>query len=231
MCGRYAQYRDAEELADLFQVANIAPGAKDLLPSWNVAPTQQVRVIADSLSEKPGLRTMELARWGLVPSWAKDPAIGSRMINARAETVAEKPSYRGPLRYYRCVIPADGYYEWKAAPAGKRLKTPYFFAREDGRPLAFAGLYSLWHDELLTCTIITRDARGKLAEIHHREPVHLPDDALDTWLDPQLQSRDELETLLGLDAPALSFHPVSREVNAVRNNTPHLIETVTASDS
>lgn len=227
MCGRYAQYRDAEELADLFQVAQVAAPARELLPSWNVAPTQDVRVIADSISERTGVRTMELARWGLVPSWANDPAIGSRMINARAETVAEKPSYRGPLRYYRCIIPADGYYEWKAPPAGKRLKTPYFFSRADSRPLAFAGLYSLWHDELLTCTIVTRAARGQLAEIHDREAVQLPDDALDTWLDPTLQDRDELTSLLQIDAPALDFHPVSRDVNAVRNNTPQLIEPVT----
>lgn len=229
MCGRYAQYRDAEELADLFAVAQVAQGAKELLPSWNVAPTQAVRIIADSLSEQPGVRTMELARWGLVPSWAKDPAIGQRMINARAETIGEKPSYRAPLRYARCLIPADGYFEWKAPPAGKRLKTPYYFFRADGRPLAFAGLYSLWRDELLTCTIVTRQARGALADIHHREAVQLPDDVLDTWLDPQLHEREELESLLQLEAPKLDFYPVSREVNAVRNNNPQLIEPVGAS--
>ncbi|MDO5727550.1 MAG: SOS response-associated peptidase [Bowdeniella nasicola] len=228
MCGRYAQFSAAEELAEIFQVQQITAPAGELLPSWNVAPTQGVRVIADSLT--PGTRTMEVARWGLIPTWAKDPAIGARMINARAETVAEKPSYRGPLRYYRCIIPADGYYEWQAPPAGRRLKTPFYFRRSDGKPLAFAGLYSLWRDELLTCTIITRQARGDLAAIHHRQAVHLDDSTVDTWLDPTLQEPATLSELLALDCPDLEFHPVSRQVNAVRNNTPALITAIDAND-
>ncbi|OKL54602.1 hypothetical protein BSZ39_03110 [Bowdeniella nasicola] len=225
MCGRYAQFRDADDLANVFRVQLVTPDAASLLPSWNVAPTQPVRIVRDTLEVSPEpLRTLELAKWGLVPTWAKDPAIGSRMINARSETVAEKPSFRGPIRYSRCLVPAEGYYEWQKPAPGKRLKTPHYIYREDGAPLAFAGMYSLWRDELLTCTILTQEARPTLRELHEREPVVLSDDVIDAWLDPSLKESDEALAMLAHDPPALTHHIVSTEVNAVRNNAPHLIE-------
>ncbi|MDO5701174.1 MAG: SOS response-associated peptidase [Bowdeniella nasicola] len=227
MCGRYAQFSSAQELSDVFNVQVCTPECAQLLPSWNVAPTQAVRIVRETvLGPERAVRTLELARWGLVPSWAKDPTIGTRLINARVETVTQKPSYRGPIRYSRCLVPADGYYEWQAPAPGARLKTPHYLRRVDGAPLAFAGLAALWREELLTCTIITGPARAELAHIHDREPLQIPDDAVSTWLDPDLTDAEEASALLSGERPALTAHVVSREVNAVRNNTPHLIEPV-----
>ncbi|SEA72428.1 Putative SOS response-associated peptidase YedK [Bowdeniella nasicola] len=228
MCGRYAQFRDADDLVNVFRIQLVTPDAAELLPSWNVAPTQAVRIVRDATDVSPApIRTLELARWGLVPHWAKDPAIGSRMINARSETVAEKPSYRGPIRYSRCVVVADGYYEWQAPEAGRRLKTPHYIYRADGGVIAFAGMYSLWREELMTCTILTRAARAELAELHEREPVILNSDVIDSWLDPAIKEPEEAISMLELAPPELTHHVVSTEVNAVRNNAPHLIEPAT----
>lgn len=228
MCGRYAQFRDADDLVNVFRIQLVTPDAAELLPSWNVAPTQAVRIVRDATDVSPTpIRTLELARWGLVPHWAKDPAIGSRMINARSETVAEKPSYRGPIRYSRCVVVADGYYEWQAPEVGRRLKTPHYIYRADGGVIAFAGMYSLWGEELMTCTILTRAARAELAELHEREPVILNSDVIDSWLDPAIQEPEEAISMLALAPPELTHHVVSTEVNAVRNNAPHLIESAT----
>ena len=227
MCGRYASFREAQDLADIFTVDVISPVAESLLPSWNVAPTQAARILREDNHAGEIVRVMDAARWGLVPHWAKDPSIGSRMINARSETVLEKPSFKGPARYHRCIVPVEGYYEWKApTEAGRRAKTPYFIHADSGGPLALAGLFSFWKDELLTFTICTRAARGNMTELHDREPVMLSASAVDAWLNPALREDDEIAALLVLPTPSLTWHEVSTTVNAVRNNSPELITPV-----
>jgi putative SOS response-associated peptidase YedK len=188
-------------------------------------------------------RELRVVRWGLVPSWAKDISIGSRLINARAETVSEKPSFRRAFARRRCLLPADGYYEWQvlagAGPKGKNLKQPYFIHRADGGPLAFAGLYELWRDRqvpdgdpdawLWTATIITTSAPDELGEIHDRMPMVISPESWADWLDP---GNSEVSDLRALLAPAaargLATYPVSTAVNSVRNNGPELIEPVPA---
>jgi putative SOS response-associated peptidase YedK len=184
------------------------------------------------------VRQLRTVRWGLVPSWAKDPAIGSRMINARAETVASKPAYRRAFTKRRCLLPADGYFEWyKPGEDAKAAKQPYFIHRADGAPLAFAGLYEFWRDQtqpddhpdawLVTATIITTSAPDELGIIHERMPMVIGPGQWAEWLDPDLQDAAQLAHLL---APAVSSGlittPVSTKVNSVRNNGPELIEAV-----
>jgi putative SOS response-associated peptidase YedK len=195
--------------------------------------------------ERPqAARQLRVVRWGLVPSWAKDVSIGSRLINARSETVAEKPAFRRAFARRRCLLPADGYYEWMVLGAteasdrpGKKAKQPYFIHRADGGPLAFAGLYELWRDRsvpdedpaawLWSATIITTTAPDELGEIHDRMPMVIPPDSWADWLDPANTDVADLRALL---APAmtsgLATYPVSTEVNSVRNNGPQLIEQI-----
>ena len=175
-------------------------------------------------------RVLTTFRWGLVPSWAKDPGVGNRMINARAETVATKNAYRKAFRKHRCIIPADGFYEWKVVPGQKR-KQPMFIDRPDGEPMAFAGLWEVWRDpndpgrELHSCTVITGPANEKMAEVHDRMPVMLPPSVWDTWLDPEVQDVDLLGTFLVPAPPeVIQLRPVSPEVNNVRNTGPHLLD-------
>lgn len=224
MCGRYASFRQAQDLADIFRVDVTNPVAAGLPPSWNVAPTQPSRIVREEAHGAEIVRILDAARWGLVPSWAKDESIGNRLINARAETITEKPSFRGPATYSRCVVPVEGYYEWKAAPEGKRAKTPYFIHAAADAPLLLAGLYSVWRDELVTFTIATRDARDELADLHHREPVMLQADAVDTWLNPAMREPEQVRALLAAPRPDVEFHAVSTAVNTPRNNTPELVE-------
>lgn len=224
MCGRYASFTQAQDLADIFSIDVVSPVAATMLPSWNVAPTDPVRIIREEVTRGQGVRILDAARWGLVPSWASDPAVGSRLINARSETVAEKASFRGPLAYARCVVPAEGYYEWQAPPAGRRAKMPYYIHGDDGAPLALAGLYSLWHGELLTCSIVTRASRGELAGLHDREPVTLRPAEVDHWLDPTMRDTAEAAAILRAPRAPLRYHRVSTMVNTVRNNDPSLIE-------
>ncbi len=172
-------------------------------------------------------------RWGLVPSWAKDPKIGDRLINARAESVAEKPAFKTAFRKRRCILPADGFYEWQAVPGQKR-KQPMFVHRVDGEPLAFAGLWEVWRDHeqpetpwLLSCTIVTTRANATMAPVHDRMPVILPEGAWDTWLDPRVDDRARLEALLVPAADDLiELWPVSTMVNSANNNGPELAERV-----
>ncbi len=223
MCGRYASFRQAQELADIFEIDVVSPIAEQLPPSWNVAPTQAARIVRE---EAPGgelVRILDAAKWGLVPHWAKDEKIGSRMINARSETITEKPSFRGPAKYSRCVVPVEGYYEWQSVE-GRRTKTPYFLHAADGAPLMLAGLTSLWRDELLTFTIATRAAEGNLAAIHDREPVMLRPKDVGLWLNPGLQDPAEVAELLRRPRPEVAFHEVSTLVNTPRNNSPQLVE-------
>ena len=248
MCGRISLYSDPDYLARIFD-AQLGPDVDpDARPSWNVPPTRSILAVAavpdaDAGSEggpEDGPVTVhrELGRykWGLVPSWAKDPAVGNRMFNARAETVASKPSFRSAFTARRLVVVADGFYEWKPGPGTKR---PYYFTRADGRPLALAGLWEQWWggpgadtgDEgdrrvLRTCTVITTGAGPDMGDIHHRMPVVMEDDTLDEWLDPGNRDKPELESLL-VPSPAgtLVARPVGTAVGNVRNDGPELTET------
>lgn len=223
MCGRYADFLADQDLADAFSLALDADDARLLPPSFNVAPTQLVRIIRTP----QGAATLDVARWGLVPSWAKDPAIGSRMINARVETVAQKPSFRTAFSQRRCVVPASGYFEWQTDASGKR---PFYIHPADGAPLAFAGLLEAWRatgDDawLITCAIVTTAARGQMQQIHDRQPVMMREDAWRTWLNPAAAKEDLLDAAHA-DAPDLAWHEVDTAVGNVRNNSPELIEPV-----
>ena len=224
MCGRFVSASPPDEIARYFDAAL---GERLLEPSYNVAPTNEVYVVY----ETGEARKLDTMRWGLVPFWAKDPSVGAKMINARAETVATKNAYRKPLAKRRCIIPADGFYEWKKIP-GQKTKQPMYIHRADGDRFAFAGLWEVWRnperpddEPLRTCTIITGPANEKVAEVHDRMPVMLPPDKWDTWLDPELHDVELLGKLL-VPAPAsiIAMHPVSTDVNRVTNKGPELIK-------
>jgi putative SOS response-associated peptidase YedK len=218
MCGRYASARSVDDIAAAFGIQDDdvdAPPAAD----WNIAPTKQVAIVVARESR----RVLTSARWGLVPSWAADPTIGSRLINARLETVAEKPAFRDALATRRCLLPADGWYEWATRPDGSRQ--PYYLAAADSRPLAFAGLWEVWYDAerrpLVTTTIVTGPSPDDLRFVHDRAPVVLDPERWGDWLDPA--STPVLEpTRPGLVVP----RTVSAAVGDVRNNGPELTDEV-----
>ena len=238
MCGRYASSRDPLDLAEEFGVDETYLAAP-LPASYNVAPTDEVYVVLErpARSERPQERQLRAVRWGLVPSWAKDPSIGSRMINARLETVAQKPAFRKAFASRRCIVPADGYYEWyvtdQTGPRGKPVKQPFFIRPRDGGVLAMAGLYEIWRDRTVedteasgawrwTCTVITTTAEDDLGRIHDRMPLMVEPDRWGDWLDP---THPAALTLLEPAAPGLlEAYPVSTRVGNVRNNGPELIE-------
>ena len=221
MCGRFVQSREAEDYGAYFAVDVIKTDA--VLRSWNVAPTKQVYAVA----EHEGERLLGTFEWGLVPFWAKDRKIGAGMINARVESLAEKPAFRDSFRTRRCIIPADGFYEWEPRPGGK---LPHYIYAPDRRPLALAGLWSLWKDPdsgetLRTCTIITGEPSDVVAPIHDRMPVILPRSTWDAWLDPEVSDPEEVRHLVErLPVPDLAEHPVSTLVNRVGNDSPLLTE-------
>lgn len=220
MCGRYASARNVDILAAEFEIAHreddALPG-----PDYNVAPTDVVPVVV----ERDGGRVLTGMKWGLVPAWADDPAVGSRMINARLETVTERPAFRDAVVRRRCLLPADGWFEWADSPAGRQ---PFFLSPEDGAVLAFAGLWDVWHGpdgrELRTVTIVTGSAPADLAHVHDRAPVVVPRDVWSAWLDPSEQSPREL--LRPTPSGVVVAHPVSPAVGDVRANGPHLLEPV-----
>ena len=214
MCGRYTLTVPVDRLAGEFDLDG---GVGELSPNYNVAPTQSVATV---LAENGG-RRLEMLRWGLVPSWADDPEIGSRMINARAETAPEKPSFRSAFKRRRCLIPADGFYEWKREEGGKQ---PFYFHMEDGRPFAFAGLWEEWHDELRTCAILTTSPNEVAAKIHNRMPVILPREDYDAWLDPEAEKEELVSLLRPYPGDDLETFPVSRFVNSPRNNDERCVE-------
>lgn len=217
MCGRFTRGASIDVIADEFGVAEIFT---ELQPSFNIAPTQNlVSVVND------GQKKLVTMRWGLVPSWAKDLSLGSKMINARADTLTEKASFKNLIRKRRCLIVADGFYEWKAE--GKE-KTPYYIQLKSRQLFAFAGLYDLWSSpqdgELTTCTIITTDANDFMQPIHHRMPVILSPEERDAWLDPGIKDQSYfLEMLKPYDAQGFKAHAVSKQVNSPKNNGPELI--------
>jgi putative SOS response-associated peptidase YedK len=242
MCGRYASARKRIELLEEFSVeSDRVP--EPLAPDFNVAPTKPVyAVLTRGSDDRDGAvganrgtseRQLRVVRWGLVPFWAKDVKIGSRMINARAETVAEKPAFRRAFAQRRCLLPADGYYEWQQQDgAGKQ---PIYVTRLDGHSLAFAGLYELWRDPavppddadawLWTTTVITTSAPDDLGHIHDRMPMVIDPASWTDWLDPVNHEISDLRSLLvPAAASGLTTYPVSTAVNSVRNNGPELIE-------
>ena len=243
MCGRYASSRKPEDLVEEFEVSESRVSAP-LAADYNVAPTKEVYAVleraARPISEDapPGQprRQLRVLTWGLVPSWAKDPAIGNRMINARMETVAEKPAYKRAFAARRCLLPADGYFEWystaQTSARGKPVKQPFFIRPRDQGVLAMAGLYEIWRDPdraeddpdrfRWTCTVLTTQAEDSLGHIHDRMPLMVERDRWREWLDPGIPGQTAL--LVPAAPGALEAFPVSTQVNNVRNNGPELVE-------
>jgi putative SOS response-associated peptidase YedK len=245
MCGRYASSRSPEDLVEEFEVvADRTPAP--LAADYNVAPTKEVYAVVERPptkdSPEPPERQLRVLTWGLVPSWAKDPSIGNRMINARMETVADKPAYKKAFAVRRCLLPADGYFEWyptsRTTKAGKPLKQPFFIRPADGGVLAMAGLYEIWRDPSRaeddperfrwTCTVITTDAEDSLGHIHDRMPLMVERDRWSQWLDPRVGG--ELSLLVPAAPGRLEAYPVSTAVGNVRNNGPELVEPLPLED-
>lgn len=243
MCGRFVSSSGAEDIAKYFDVDEVSEQALEHEPNFNTAPTTDVFVVyADGRT-----RRLDTFHWGLVPRWAKDLKIGNKLINARAETVAEKPAYRSAYKKRRCILPVDGFYEWNKPEAAQR-KQPWYITRPDGEPFAFAGLWEEWRgnpagdsapesarndeadedagsgDEVTvrSTTIITGSPNDKMSEIHHRMPVMLPASAWQAWLDPHTDPDDVAPFLVPAPSKLITFHPVSTEVNNVRNKGEEL---------
>jgi len=215
MCGRFAFYSPSEATAALFGVSGSVP----VEARYNIAPTQYIAAIRDAEDEG---RELVMLRWGLIPSWAKDPSIGNRMINARAETVAEKPSFRAAYRRRRCLVLASGFYEWHREGS---TKTPYYISAADGEPFAFAALWENWNNKdsdetIQSTTLITTAANDFMASLHHRMPVVLRPDTADRWLDGD----DDLVEYVAAHGPELRAWAVDKRVNNARNEGADLIE-------
>ncbi len=216
MCGRYTLAADPQAIADQFEVE---PPAR-FAPRYNIAPTQPVLIVQHADDR----RVAHLVRWGLIPSWAKDAKIGNRLINARAETVAEKPAFRAALRRRRCLVPASGYYEWAAGPHGKQ---PWYVHAADGNCLALAGIWEHWeHDGAVieSCAIITCAANARLAAVHDRMPVVIAPSDYARWLAPEHAGPAPLELLRPAADDAFALYQVSTRVNSPRHDAPDCIE-------
>lgn len=223
MCGRFVGFRKLEEIRQYFPIDD---ACCEVSANFNVAPSQKILAIA----RIDGANVLGQYHWGLVPAWAKDRSMGQKMINARSETVAEKPSFRDAFKKRRCLIPADGFYEWVKI---KGQKQPMFITRPDGQPFVFAGLWERWQERkgveeiYYSCTIITRAAEGPMAKIHHRMPVILAKGAFTSWLDERNQDKAGLLSLMQTHAVTdLVARPVSRQVNTVANNGPSNIQPI-----
>lgn len=255
MCGRYASSRRPQDLIEEFEIEQ-SEVRETLAADYNVAPTKEVYAVLSrppsKEKERPAQRQLRVLTWGLVPSWAKDPAIGNRLINARVETVSEKPAFRKAFAARRCLLPADGYYEWytpeqeaedtpgaDGRKSRKPRKQPFFIHNPDGSALAMAGLYEIWRDPTKaeddpdrfrwTCTILTTDAEDDLGRIHDRMPLLVERDKYGAWLDPTVSDPEVLGRLLVPAAPGrLEAYPVSTLVNNVKNNGPELVEPLAA---
>jgi putative SOS response-associated peptidase YedK len=249
MCGRYASSASPDDLVEELSVEQDLTGG-ELKPDYNLAPTTAAPVVLqrpprDDKAAKP-VRQLRLLTWGLVPSWAKDPSVGSRMINARVESLLDKPAYRRAALTRRCLVPADGWYEWQKSPTavdakGKPRKQPFFIHLQDGGQLAFAGVFEFWRDKaradddplawLTTYAIVTTEAEPGLDRIHDRMPVVVPRERWDDWLDPALDDPDRVRELLAPSEPGrFAAYPVSRRVGNVANGGPELLEPVDASE-
>jgi putative SOS response-associated peptidase YedK len=250
MCGRYASSRKPEDLVEEFGVGRVDV-PEPLEPDYNVAPTKAVYAVFDRLPRGAGAeaapqRRLASVSWGLVPSWAKNRSIGSRMINARVETLADKPAFKRAFSMRRCLLPADGYYEWyptsQLTRAGKPIKQPFYIHPADGGILAMAGLYEIWRNPavedkdadgafLWTTAVITTTAEDSLGRIHDRMPMLVVPERYDDWLDATTTDVEDLRSLLVPAAPGrLEAYPVSTEVNNVANNGPLLVEPLALDD-
>ena len=221
MCGRFTLTVDPAELQDTFQWVNF--GNAELTPRFNIAPSQPIAVIPNT-----GENKLDFFTWGLVPFWAKDPSIGNRMINARAETLSEKPSFKHAFKRRRCLILADGFFEWQKIP-GEKVKMPIYIHLNDRKPFAFAGLWEEWNNpdgsQILSTTIITTSPNSLLNPIHNRMPVILPESAYEKWLTPGEINPSELNRLLQpFESDLMDTYPVSRLVNNPRNDQPACIQ-------
>lgn len=236
MCGRYVAVHSPAELAEEFEVERVAVESP-MEPDYNVAPTKTVpAVLAHAAKTGEVERQLRAVRWGLVPWWAKDPAVGNRLINARVETAAEKPAFRQAFAKRRCILPALGYYEWETRRpegGGKAYKQPYFIHRPDDSTLAMAGLYELWRDPereradpeawLWTCTVLTTNATDEAGRIHDRAPLVVPEADYARWLAPDADDADALRELLVPATMGMRADPVGTAVNNVRNQSADLI--------
>jgi putative SOS response-associated peptidase YedK len=223
MCGRFIQKSERKIITEEFYVQEFLD---EVIISYNIAPGQNAGIILND-----GKNVYAQYKWGLVPSWAKDSSIGNKMINARAETVREKPSFRNAFKSRRCLVPTDGFYEWKQK---EKYKIPYYIYSKSEIPISMAGLWEGRKDKegntIHTFTIITTEANSALEELHHRMPVIIPPDKRALWLDHQNTDPGELSSLLKpYDAGALTFHEVSRFVNSPKNNAPECIAPVSDS--
>ncbi len=220
MCGRFTLFDTAASLAEAFEVAEVP----SLSPRYNIAPSQAVTAVR--IPPSGGAREVVLLRWGLIPSWAKDPSLGDRMINARAETAAGKPAFRSAIRRRRCLVPASGFYEWKRTNGRKQ---PYYIRRPDGKPFAFAGLWESWEGPgqavVESCTILTTSANELLLPIHDRMPVIVSPADYDLWLSPEVRDPAELARLFRPCPPEeMTAFPVGTAVNNPKTDSPQLIE-------
>ena len=222
MCGRFALIVSGEAIAEQFELAETPL----LAPRYNIAPTQPVAAVRLAHS---GQRELTHFHWGLIPSWAKDPSMSARMINARAETVTDKPAFRAAFKRRRCLIPASGFYEWQQQGSGKQ---PMFIQAQDGSLLALAGLWETWHapdgGEIDSCTILTTSPNELMAPIHNRMPVIVEPADYDLWLDSGDRPEDGLHLLRPYPANKMAFYPVSTHVNSPRNDDPQCIQPLTA---
>lgn len=218
MCGRYSLSQSGETIAAAFDLADVPTVAS----RYNIAPTQPVPVIRAAA----GTRQIAELHWGLIPSWSKDPGIGARLINARAETVTEKPSFRSAFKRRRCLLVADGFYEWQRSPQGKQ---PYYFQLDNQQPFGFAGLWEHWEngagDVIESCTILTTEANDLLRPVHDRMPVILQRQDYELWLDPEMQQPERLQALLRpYSADAMTHYAVSARVNNPKNNSADCVQ-------
>ena len=219
MCGRFTLTTDPQQLRLGFPWLSVPD---EITPRFNIAPTQPVAVVPND-----GKNRLDFFTWGLIPSWAKDPSIGNRMINARAETLQEKPSFRTAFRRRRCLILADGFFEWRQDP-GQKIKTPMYIRLKSEKPFALAGLWEIWNapdgSQILSCTIITTEPNELMQPIHNRMPVILPESAYSAWLSPQEGDVSALQPLLTpYPAEAMLAYPISRLVNSPDNDVPEVI--------
>jgi len=218
VCGRITLTTPGDELADYLRTVE----SLDRAPRYNIAPTQAVAAVRVEDDARRHLREM---RWGLIPHWADDPSIGNRMVNARAETVAEKPAFRDPFRRSRCLVVADGFYEWQRLDGAKQ---PWYLYRADGEPLALAGLWDRWRppdgEPVTSCTIVTTRPNELVEELHDRMPVILPEEDWQSWLDPEQRDAAALQELLrAFPADGMEAHAVSKHVNSPANDDPECI--------
>jgi len=239
MCGRYAATKDPATLVKEFDATDDT-GEHKPTPDHNVAPTRKVMSVVTrhpkdeeghTQEDEPATRLLRVMRWGLIPFWAKDTSIGNRMINTRSETAASKPAFRRALKRHRCLLPADGWFEWRRGPA-KGEKHPFFMTTTDGSSLAFAGIWETWRDPkaeegappVVSCSVLTTEAVGNLVDIHDRMPLLMPREQWSQWLDPDVEDVSELLRPPSLEVvDSLELRPVSDKVNNVRNNGPELL--------